>query len=82
MTRWTDRITPIKVGDRVAYSAAWLRSTGQFAGDICHAKGIVTALESVGPDITLAVIDWGNPDIPAKVNVRNLALVGGRGYSA
>lgn len=81
MTRWQDRVQPIKAGDKVAYSAAWLRSTGQYAGDIAHAKGIVTDLVPLG-ETTLAVVDWGNPDIPEKVNVRNLAVVGGRGYSA
>lgn len=81
MTRWTERVQPIKVGDRVAYSAAFLRSTGQHTGDIPHAKGTVTELKQLG-EVTLAVIEWGNPDIPEKVNVKNLCHVGGRGYSA
>jgi len=65
----------VQIGDRVAYSAKWLRNTGQVAGDIGHARGVVVALESPTPDWTLATIEW-NGDFPEKVNVINLAIVG------
>lgn len=65
----------IQVGSRVAYSAAFLRSTGMYAGEIPHARGIVTAIEDLG-GLRLAVIDWRNPEIPQRVNVANLAVVG------
>lgn len=69
---WADRVKPeFAVGDKVAYSAQWLRSTGQFTGDIPHARGTITELKKIG-DITLAIIDWRDPEIPSKVNVRNL----------
>jgi hypothetical protein len=78
---WQERTQKIKVGDRVAYSAAFLRSTGQYAGDVPHAKGEVRALVSLG-ETTLAEIEWDKPGLPGRVNVANLCHVGGRGYSA
>lgn len=65
----------IKVGDKVRYSTKFLRNTGQYTGDIPFARGIVTALEPLGKGSIrtfLAVIDWGNPDIPERVLVSNL----------
>jgi hypothetical protein len=78
---WQERTRKIKPGDHVAYSAAFLQSTGQFAGDLPHAKGHVTALITLG-ETTLAEIAWDTPDLPRRVNVANLYLIGGRGYSA
>lgn len=78
---WQDRTQKIKVGDRVAYRAAFLRSTGQYAGDAPHAQGEVKALVPLG-ETTLAEIAWDHPDLPKRVNVANLCQVGGRGYSA
>jgi hypothetical protein len=76
---WSSRTSPIKVGDRVAVSARHLRNTGQFTGDICFARGTVTALQPLG-EITLAVIQWdplngSPPDVPEKFNVKNLSRV-------
>jgi hypothetical protein len=79
---WTRRTSPIKVGDRVAYSAAFLRSISCFAGDIPHGRGTVIALHPVCPEVILAEINWaGNADLPAKVNVRSLCRVQDRGFS-
>jgi hypothetical protein len=78
---WQQRTQKINVGDRVAYSAAFLRGTGQFTGDVPHARGEVKALLPLG-ETTLAEIAWDRPDLPARVNVANLCLVGGRGFSA
>jgi hypothetical protein len=72
---WTDRTQPVKVGDRVAYSKGFLRSTGQYTGDMPAAKGIVTALVPLGTETTLAEIEWDKPDLPARVNVKNLCRV-------
>jgi hypothetical protein len=77
---WQERARKIEVGDQVAYSAAFLRSTGQIAGDAPHAKGEVIALIPLG-STTLAEIEWDTPDLPTKVNVANLCHVGGQGYS-
>jgi hypothetical protein len=76
--RWTERTGAVKVGDTVMYSRAWLRSTGQFTGDICFARGTVNELQPLG-EVTLAVIDWGGADLPEKVNVKNLSRVTERG---
>jgi hypothetical protein len=69
------------VGDTVRYSSTWLRNTGQFTGDICHAKGKVIALSGT-KDYTIATIEWDKPDLPEKVNVANLERVRQRGHSA
>ena len=65
----------VQIGERVAYSARWLRDTGQVAEDSGHARGVVVALESPAPAWTLATIQW-NGDFPDTVNVANLAIVG------
>ena len=71
---WQERVS-IKVGDRVQYSRHWLKSTGQFTGDIPHAKGTVTAIKELG-SLKIATVDWANPEIPERVNVANLSKVG------
>jgi hypothetical protein len=64
----------LQVGDTVAYSKQFLQSTGSFTGDLPRARGKITALIPVGKEVTLAEIDWNLPDIPARVNVKNLCL--------
>ncbi len=72
VTDWARRTQRIQVGDTVAYSKSFLQSTGQYTGDVPHARGKVTALVPVGKDLTLAEIAWDKPDLPARVNVKNL----------
>ena len=86
----------IQVGDRVAYSAAFLRSTGQTSSvdDVGGWRGTVTALRELTPGFTLAEIAWdsigrsanapkhGNDNGPCRVNVKNLARVGTPAMSA
>jgi hypothetical protein len=74
---WANRTRPINVGDTVAYSKAFLQSTGQYTGDVPHARGKVTALVPIGTETILAEIDWNTPDIPARVNVKNLTTAKG-----
>jgi hypothetical protein len=69
---WVHRTQPIKVGDTVAYSRQFLRSIACHTGDMPRAKGKVTALVPVGKEVTLAEIDWDLPDLPGRVNVKNL----------
>lgn len=69
---------PIGVGDKVCYSQSFLQSTGQYTGDTPFAQGVVTAIELVGESL-LATIEWGNPDLPERVNVANLSLVTTKG---
>ena len=71
--------TELQIGDRVAYSRQWLRSTGHFTGPIPFARGRITAFEPLGRETVLAVIDWDgghSEEIPERVNVGNLAHVG------
>lgn len=74
MTTWSGRVQPVKVGDIVGYSKAFLQSTGQYTGDAPFARGKVLALHSLG-DTILAEIDWDKPDLPSRVNVKNLSTV-------
>ena len=75
---WTSRAREIKVGDRVCYSRRFLQSTGQFTGNIPHARGVVTALVELG-GTTLAEIDWSDDETPARVNVANLTRITAKG---
>lgn len=52
--------TTFSVGDRVAYSVAWLRNTGQIASrdNIGGWRGTVKAVQSFGGN-QLVTIDWG-----------------------
>ena len=65
----------VKVGDHVAYSAAWLQSVGMLTGDIPHARGVVTKVQPLG-DRQLVSIKWDKEDVPTKVMSCNLAIVG------
>ncbi len=75
---WTERTSPVKAGDTVAYSARFLRSISCFTGEMPFARGTVTGLVSVG-ESTLAIIDWHGADLPDKVHVANLSRVSEKG---
>lgn len=64
-----------KVGDRVRYSGAWLRSVHAYSGPLGFARGKITYLQQVGP-LTLAGIIWDQDpegeELPGKVNIKNL----------
>lgn len=75
MTNWRRRTQPIKVGDIVGYSKAFLQSTGQYTGDAPLARGKVIAFQSLGTETILAEIEWDKPDLPTKVNIRNRSTV-------
>jgi hypothetical protein len=64
----------IKAGDRVQYSATFLRSIGVCTGELCFATGTVTEVERHG-GTTLATIDWTISRMPQTVNVANLVNV-------
>lgn len=69
-------MTKLKIGDKVAYSIQWLKSTGQSHSEIAHARGVITGLTELSKECVLANIEWGNDDYPKRVNVNNLAKVG------
>lgn len=59
----------LKVGDRVAYSANFLRSIG---GDyeMAQGRGIITQIDTLG-ETFLAHIEWDR-ELPPRVNVQNI----------
>ena len=64
---------PIEIGDRVAYSARFLRDTVQHTGNVPFARGVVVSIL----DGWLAVIFWQEAlRGTGRVNVGNLARVG------
>lgn len=65
----------LKIGDRVGYAAAFLRSTGMYTGEEPFMRGTVTGFEDISQGFVLAVVDWGRGHT-RKVNVKNLARVG------
>jgi hypothetical protein len=60
------------IGDRVRYSATFLRSIGCYSGTLPFARGTITAVKNYSKSFAIATIDWQNPDVPEKVNVGNL----------
>jgi hypothetical protein len=65
----------IAIGDRVQFTAKFLRSTGQYTGRVPFLKGKVTRLETLGGQFKLAVVQWEGDD-EQRVNVANLKRVG------
>ena len=63
----------LEVGDRVQYSARFLRSISCFTGELPQARGNIVELLPMG-QATLAQVDWGPgaDDVPQKVLVQNL----------
>ena len=71
------------IGDRVAYSANFLRSIGAQTGELGQARGTIQAIERLAKcGVELAHVKWGSPDVPERVNVKNLCRVGGTGFAA
>lgn len=70
----------IALGDKVAFSAAFLRSTGQFSGRTPALRGTVAAIEDLGGCV-LALVQW-HDGTEFRVNVKNLARVGSPAMNA
>ena len=64
----------MNVNDKVRYKTSWLRAVGAFTGDICHAVGTITELKDYSSFI-LATVAWDKPNIPDRVNIKNLEKV-------
>ena len=71
----------LQIGDKVAYSASFLRSIGCFTGDMPHTRGIITDIQPIG-ERQLVTVNWDCEDIPPKVISANLARVGTPAMSA
>jgi hypothetical protein len=75
----------VEVGDKVAFSATWLRSIGAYTGPLPFARGEVTAIRDCG-SVKIAAVAWDpnahgfeatEDEMPSEtVNVKNLVPVG------
>jgi hypothetical protein len=67
----------IAVGDKVAFSANFLRSIGARTGPMGFARGTVESIKKMGP-LDIATVNWGKwtDDASPRVNIKNLARVG------
>jgi len=63
-----------KEGDRVAFSKAFLRNTGQCDYETARGRGTIISVAPVG-DLTIASIRWDGIGLVTNVNVLNLSLV-------
>ena len=70
----------ISVGDKVAYSRAFLRSIACYTGPLPFARGVVKKIVKYSDSFILATIDWGSDDVPVRINVANLCKVGSVGF--
>jgi len=68
-------VPDFKIGDQVAYSVDFLRSTFQEHTATAHARGTVVGTQKIG-ETTLVEIRWDSDEFPTRVNAFNLALVG------
>ena len=69
------KIPDFKVGDRVAYTVQWLRSTGMSHSELSHARGEVIGITRLG-ERALIEVKWTVNDLPNRILDANLALVG------
>ena len=66
----------IEVGSSVKYCKPFLKSICASATDpMWRAKGEIVAING-NKDFSIATIKWNMPDIPERVNVKNLIIVG------
>jgi hypothetical protein len=68
-------MTPVKVGDRVAYTREFCRNTGQRTGDVPFARGVVQAMDG-DPSFSIASVRWEGAGVYgeylARINAKNL----------
>lgn len=62
------------IGDRVAYAARFLKSTGQITGEAPFRRGTVCAVKSIS-DYDLLTVDWDDRIAARPVLASNLTLV-------
>lgn len=61
-----------KIGDKVAYSAKFLKSISDFSARSANKRGTITALQDFGKDFTIAEIDG---DFGHGVNTKNICKI-------
>ena len=64
----------ITTGLRVKYTAAFLKSIACHTGPLPAARGKVTSIQDYGGGLKIAYVDWKHPEVPERVNVKNLTL--------
>lgn len=64
-------MTDLEPGDRVCFSRAFLRNTGQFTGRVPFAVGYIVSLKDLGDDLVIAFVHWED-GVLGPVNVHNL----------
>lgn len=67
----------IKVGDKVAYSAKFLRSIGDFSKYSAEKRGTVEKIIDLGGDLVIAEVPQMSP---LAINLRNLTKVGSAAF--
>jgi hypothetical protein len=63
------------IGDHVAYSVAWLRSTGNIVGDLPFLRGTVRAIDPFGDNHHLVTIAWDNYKVHSEYHDDGLGRV-------
>ena len=69
-------MSSLTVGDRVGYSAVFLRNTGQYTGPAPSRRGVILHIDEPAPGFGLARVKWDGEANPTSVNIKNLARVG------
>ena len=80
VTDMTCKKVTLVIGDKVAFSAAFLRSTGQFTGKVPKMRGTITAMTPMSGR-ALCAIAWDNGQETRALD-SNLARVGSAEMSA
>lgn len=62
-------MTNLKVGDKVCYSAKFLRAISDYSHSSASKRGVVTKIIEFGKDFVLAEVSG---DFKIRVNVKNL----------
>lgn len=66
----------LRIGNKVKYSAKWLRSTGTYTGPLPFARGHITEIRAFSKS-GLATVKWDNDydnEVPTKILCANLVL--------
>jgi hypothetical protein len=63
------------LGDKVQYTAKFLRDIGVFSGDMAHATGTVVRTKTFSGCLHYAIVEWDRPDMPTMIRSKNLKRV-------
>lgn len=80
--KWTERVRAIKVWDMVAYGRPFLQSISCHTGSLPQATGKVIASQEVSDNLIVVETEWDRPDMPTKVNFKNLSRFNRRAHGS